>query len=459
MLQTLCAEQGINVSNYVVVPPERYNPTGFNIVVALGDDAAARTVPGWVGTTSERRGYLFQGHGGAKVLVSISPTVAATQWVPWRALLGYDLRRAKAESLSPVLERPTRNVAILNSPYEVSEAMEKIRSAGKVAFDIEISDSRTITCVGFAISPEEAYVFPAPLLSHAAKILEDPSITKITQNGQFDIHFLATRCGIFVQGTLEDTLVAWHSCYPELAGYSTNAEGGREKKRNKKTHKSLKFFASLFTRDEWWKNYDTDMHGMFVLNGKDCCITYEVMEKLQEIINALGVQKIYRHTMSLIPVCVAFQARGLRINDTLRVARMEAITEKIEDDSKRLEELAMPLILDNLHRLPPNVRKLFETRKVCACCGNGSKKRPACWSCAGFPKAPTKKQLAEANIELGVCETCKGEGEFFTYAFNGISTQQKIALLYDILHLPKRFKNKKLTTDEDALKGLLAFVA
>jgi DNA polymerase I-like protein with 3'-5' exonuclease and polymerase domains len=271
------------------------------------------------------------------------------------------------------------------------------------------------------------------------------------------MHFLATREGIRVAAYTDDTLVAWHACYPELAGASLDIAG---KKKGKRTHKSLAFFGSLFTLDAWWKDYEfANEHEMYVLNGRDCCITLESMQKLEPLIEQLGVRAIYEHEMALVEPFVRAQARGLQVDEPLRLSRIEAIEARVEDCNRTLNELVLPLLQARAADIPEERRHLFFKSKQCKCCGGGKLARSACWRCAGFVKKPGKRALTESGEMLAPCRACAGAGKTCWLKFNGGSVDQKRVLLYDLLKLPKRYNDGALSTDEEALKGLLAHVA
>jgi DNA polymerase-1 len=57
---------------------------------------------------------------------------------------------------------------------------------------------------------------------------------------------------------------------------------------------------------------------------------------------------------------------------------------------------------------------------------------------------------------LQPCLVCAGLGAFESQRFNPSSTQQLAVLLYDVLKLPRRTSGGAVTTDEEALKSLLA---
>lgn len=426
-----------------------------NVILALGNPAATACIPGLEEGVDRVRGFIFEGVLGIKVIPSVDPEIAVASWVPWRVLLSYDLKRAKEESTHAELRRPERSVHVVRSLLDAQRVATHLRGSVRVAADIEISGPTELLCVGFAADSRNAFVYPARFASAAYDLLRTlPGLC--FQNGQFDAHFLSTRCGIDVK-IADDTLVAWHSCYPELAGASQDAIGRR--RGGKRTHKSLHFLSSLFTKDSWWKNYDTDDAGMYHLCGLDCCNTFEIMEALDAEIDRLGVRRIYAHTLRLLQPCVAMQARGLPIDESLRISRVEALSTRLDSASETMNALVRPLLEKHIGDLPPEVASLFQWRRVCPCCRNGAGKLSACWSCAGFPKKPGKRELAASGLELRECVACEGHGEFTGIKFNPRSGPQKLAILYDILKLPVRYVEGRPSTDADSLKSLLALVA
>lgn len=459
LLRMAASEAGLRIEDCELASPStapaviaRKRPA---VTVALGDEAARACIPGFALSAQEARGYVF---GGATrpVMVSVDPALAEKVWVPWRILLATDLKRAR-EVARNGLRRPSRKVHVAGSVAEARAFAHLLCEAKRIAYDIEIYDSETLSCVGFATSSHEAYVFPARYLEQARIVLEC-DVPKIAQNGQFDLHFLATRCNVHVRAQIDDTLVAWHACYPELAGASLDIAGKR--KGAKRTHKSLAFFASIFTFDAWWKDYEfANDHEMYVLNGRDCCITFECMEHLDRLITDQGVEAIYRSRIAVLEPFVRAQARGLYVDDALRRSRIEAIEARIAEQDSLLDALALPLVVERFENVPESARHLFAKSKQCTCCGGGKVARLECWRCAGFSKKPGKRALAESGITLTTCAECKGEGCVRWFEFNGRSTDQKRILLYDVLKLPKRYNKGALSTDEDALRALLAQVS
>ena len=135
--------------------------------------------------------------------------------------------------------------------------------------------------MGFAESPDHAYVIPAGEAWQrdlTRDLCEDPKVRKVFQNGQYDRLFLARQCGIETRGHAFDTQLAWHALNPELAGKKT--EVGYKKAKSRRTAKSLKFLASIYCRAPWYKDYSfTSEHERYELCGKDCAYTLDIANK------------------------------------------------------------------------------------------------------------------------------------------------------------------------------------
>jgi hypothetical protein len=165
----------------------------------------------------------------------------------------------------------------------------------------------------------------------------------------------------------------------------------------------------------------------------------------------VSLRDIHDFELALVEPCLAMSARGLLINEERRQSMIAALDKDLEPLKAQLSELVLPLLYDGMPR-----ESLFKEKWTCPCCRNGKSKREECWSCWGFAKKPGKKQLQEAGAVLCECVRCNGEGQRITWNYKPSSDHQNKIVLYDLLKLPKRFKDKRLTTDEDALKSLAA---
>jgi hypothetical protein len=381
-------------------------------------------------------------------------------------LMTADIQKAVGD-----LSVPEREVVVVNQG-NVDQAVKAIDNAPVVACDIETMGTPiTLASIGFAVSKSKAYVFGTGFLSVGCGMLTNPHQRYVWQNGQFDLHFLKTRNGTTVAGQLEDTIIQWHTLWPELAGQHASS-GGR-------TYKSLHFLASLYTNDRWWKDYDfPDAHARYVLNGQDCCITYDIWDQLRQEIAEADLQQVYRMTMSRVRPVVDIQAAGMEVDNKLRRKRIRELDRRRGELREELLELVTGPLTERRDRLKSAEGLIFKTR-TCPNCRNGSKTKEHNWKQEGFEKAPSKKDLLKlarrqavkrhgkdrstfmaavldankAELEhllLRPCDECKGEGQWTELEFNPASSEQKAALLFNVLRLPRR-----ASVDEETLKGLL----
>lgn len=381
-----------------------------------------------------------------------------------KVLLTRDLERAK-NAATEGFRRPDRRVRIVTNNALAEAAEAELRTAGICAADIEIYDERTLQCIGFAARSDLAWVFPPEYFDTAFRIIEDPAIQLIYHNGQFDSYFLETRYGIESRGYNEDTIIQFHVCWPELAGADSKSGSG------KRTQKSLRFLSSIYTQDRYWKDYTDNDHEMYQLNGMDCMVTLDVWKRLNQELEDLGIdRRIYDQEIGLVPVMNEILATGIRVDETARRSRRSQIVGRLGEKTCELIELATTALVDGRDRVEnPD---LFWKRRTCHCCRGGSGKRDLCWGCAGFEKSPSKKDLEarfggqnglkKAEIVakyLEPCAVCGGAGSWESFEFNPRSSQQKIELLYNVLKLPKRYKDGKLTAEESKLKDLLGAIS
>ena len=238
-----------------------------NIVVAMGN-AACWGLLGTTGITA-LRGTTVMSKLGVKVLPTFHPAslLYEGQWSN-RPIVIMDLMKAARESKFPEVRRPKRNVIISPTLQEVRDWIGGCLAEPpwRLAVDIETAGG-IIDTIGFARSASEAFVIPfgphrykrgqnyiiiKPRKGDGSEVtnywetLEDErevwglvtnllesGIPLVFQNGVYDIQYLL-RIGIRPRNCSDDTMLAWHSLYPEL-------------------RKSLGFIGSILTDESAWK--------------------------------------------------------------------------------------------------------------------------------------------------------------------------------------------------------------
>lgn len=227
---------------------------GANVVVPLGGPAllaicGKRGIMRWRGSIIPASLQSILGH---KCVPAIHPINASYGEYINRYIIKSDYARARRESVFPEIRRPQYKF-VLHPTFSQAQQYLKEFEAGpieKLTVDIEIMYDQVERIV-FGWSDEHCITIPylgwneereAELWLWTARVLENPSITKIMHNGFFDCWILASIHGIVVSGidepgTIEDTMIAHHIMYPDF-------------------RKSLDFCASIRVHDhyEYWKD-------------------------------------------------------------------------------------------------------------------------------------------------------------------------------------------------------------
>lgn len=220
------------------------------------------------GTVSELRGYVFPAGPYGPVMPVVHPAAVLRQWLPWRATTTWDLAKAKRWAAVGRRAAPRR------SRYVISAAQARAEVAALICAPLLAVDSEEppSACVAFAASVEEGVAFPLETCWEAvAEVLAAPG-RKVLQNAQYDLTRFR-RLGFKVGGVTEDTMLLWHATEPLIAG---KADSGA-----KQTQKGLRFLASVFTDEPFWKNYSfADETEKWTLCATDARVTLEVWEAL-----------------------------------------------------------------------------------------------------------------------------------------------------------------------------------
>lgn len=208
---------------------------GPNVVVACGNVALAALTGLSKPAVSKYRGYVMEGKRGLKVIPTMHPAYSLRGNYISRFFIINDLIKARMESPFPEIIRPVRDIVIPDSYSLIVDWLEYLKGAVRLSVDIEVINYE-VSCIGFSecltsgTDEEKGRGISIPLAvkdmltleeeMHVwrliAEVLGNPDVPKVMQNGIFDIHFLASRCGIIVRGALEDTMMAHGVMFPEF---------------------------------------------------------------------------------------------------------------------------------------------------------------------------------------------------------------------------------------------------
>jgi uracil-DNA glycosylase family 4 len=305
-----------------------------NVIVTLGEHSF-NAVTGYKGITSWRGSIIGTTLG--KVIPVIHPSAILREW-KYRPMSVCDLRRAREHSLFPEVRLQPRNIKINPTYDEVIEFLDSIiRNSKTCSFDIE-TETDQISCIGFATSETEAICIPfwfgssGSMFSKGEEILiwlkikavlESPCINKIAQNAQYDMTILRDKYNIHVQGLWLDTMIAFHSVYPELP-------------------KSLAFLCSLYTDVPYYKYYRTtnNMDAFFRYNATDAVVTYECAMKIYNEMKEFNVVDFYyEHMHSLITPLMDISSIGVRVDTERKKRSIKEMQQRLEEYQVKLESL------------------------------------------------------------------------------------------------------------------------
>lgn len=223
-----------------------------NVVVCLGN-CALWALTGDKGITKLRGTTLVSTRlaTGFKLLPTYHPASILRQYENRHVTIA-DLIKVGREAAYPEIRRPRRMIWI-EPTLEDLEAFyaNEIANCEILSVDIETAGT-AITEIGFAPSATTSIVIPffdrrrkdrsywpdfeseRKAWQIVRRILTDPAIPKLFQNGLYDIAFLLRAAGIAVRGAAEDTMLLHHSLQPESL-------------------KGLGFLGSLYCDEGAWK--------------------------------------------------------------------------------------------------------------------------------------------------------------------------------------------------------------
>lgn len=230
-----------------------------------------------------------------------------------------DLERVIEQSSTRSFYSPKREHIITATAQETISELNNLRE-GTVAVDIEtlFSDEGPLHwCIGFAPTPEYAFVVPflkarkfawalqgeARILQAISRLFLNQEIQKVFHNCLFDLSVLGRYYGLrCAEGSVEDSMLCYHASYPYLK-------------------KALETLTSIYTWEPYYKDDGKVWDGRrisdtaeFAYNAKDCQVTREIWPLVQRDAKELGTWEGYRRTMSVIPSLLAMQIRGVRVN-------------------------------------------------------------------------------------------------------------------------------------------------
>lgn len=308
-----------------------------NVLVAIGNTslwALARQQH-----IMKRRGSIYTGHKGRKVIPIVHPAAALRQYLLVHCI-AWDMRRIAAEQHFPEVRLPVRNIYIKPSYMDSMAFLHRCLEANIVAFDIEVMRTE-VSCISFALSPSEVMSIPfqsgydnyftpdqeMAIWRMIGRILWDEGIVKVGQNLAFDSTFLYQRFGI-VTRNMEDTMVAQKVMYPDLP-------------------KGLDFITSIYTKEPYYKDegkkwfkFGGNQEDFWIYNAKDSAVCIEALPAIKAKLEEYNNLETYDQQRLLISPLVYMQSRGIKMNKPAMDKESAEAEVKISELTKRLHEVS-----------------------------------------------------------------------------------------------------------------------
>lgn len=255
-----------------------------NVILVLGD-LSLSTVTGMSGIT-KYRGSILQSKYGPKAVGTLHPAgllyTGEEQRLAYsaRTYIQLDYNRAVEESLTKELDLPQRQIDIPKNSLDVWRFLQRYEGKKRIVVDLE-----TPKCIPvlFGIAFNKNHAMSIPLLNVygidipetemteiwklLANFFEREDLEIVAQNAKFDHEKIIKALGFRIRNIFYDTMLAEGVLNPELP-------------------KGLAFITSWRTREPFYKDEGKefnpkkdDIKRLMIYNGKDCVVTFEIMEK------------------------------------------------------------------------------------------------------------------------------------------------------------------------------------
>lgn len=314
----------------------------FRVVVPLGETSLNYFIPGKA-SLDKLRGSIYN-VGGSKVIPSIHPK--EVRFNPhWERRCRMDWFKIIEEADLGEFRAPLRDHNISPNLADIESFLEQLGSVEGISMDIETWGG-SIKCIGFAANEWQSIVIPTEehywkkrtgdeLDIHNAwdliqRICEHP-VEKIMQNGLFDSWWLE-EYGIPVTNYIWDTLSMHHALWP-------------------RDNHALHYLASIYTKQPYWKDEAKEadeivrvakqgMDKLYVYNGLDCTVTYEIWRKLKaELAEGGRLDFYHKHYAGMHASLLSLMRTGVRVDraamDEMRV-RLLADAIRLRDEASKL---------------------------------------------------------------------------------------------------------------------------
>lgn len=275
---------------------------------------------------SDWRGSFFLSHPSSplpnvKCMAAFHPAACLRQY-EWTPYLLLDICRAAKEATFADLRLPERTLKV-NLTYEeiLTELRNLHTTSHSVGMDIE-GHWNAIRCISFAPSPSNAFVVPfmrmdgssywsldeeSHLLQEVSKVLANPNLIKVWQNGLYDRFSNQYKYLMVSRGRNRDIMLAHWELHCEF-------------------EKNLGVQNSIYTSEPFYKTEikSDDLTSFLRYCCKDSATTKEIDDKLSKYLNPIST-KHYEFNETLLNALLYMELRGIKYDSALAQKRHKEI--------------------------------------------------------------------------------------------------------------------------------------
>jgi uracil-DNA glycosylase family 4 len=406
--------------------------------------------------------YQYEDRNGRrmKVIPTIHPA-AVLQHEKWNKRCLCDWQRVAEEALTRDYNPPKREHIIDPTEEYVANYVKIVEANAanlKLAVDIE-TWGKTLSCVGFAFTPEQSLTIPTlkkdereVFLPYVKRLCECDA-EKVLCNGLYDWYWLDAY-GIQLWRFLWDVQLMHHAFDPV------------------ESH-SLEFLASIYTKQQYWKDeakdaeeiikYAKKAESLWVYNGLDCCVTHELLPILWRELGERGLDRFYfQHYQALIEPLLRMMRHGTRVHVKKQKQWRKVLLGEMKEIRQELEDAAG----ENLFATEWKTRMREPTQaEMDLLLPEGEVEIDPK---TNAPKGKLIDREARAKlIEQGVTYMIGGKNaglcrEKYEVDKKTFSDAKLMRFFHETLGLPKRYKRRKgkdkptLSLDEGVIRGYTA---
>ena len=393
----------------------------------------------------------------------------------WHYWLNNDLGRAR-DYLSGNWTPPHKRQWFFNDMEELERVVDEVILPHEHMFAMDTEMSPPICCI---VTEDEVHTFEWQDRAYEPmrRILTHPRVLKVAHNMAHDWRQSELWWGIQVERPWFDTLAGAHILEPS----GMDPGGDREEEAGEQlVGKALS--PHITTRFTPWPYHKwLDALDPLVYCGIDTVTCYDAYWPQMKALNQRPqLMRLAEEDHRVWEVLFHMQRRGVLVDEAQRSKEEERLQKEVGDWDQQLQDKAGAIVQEAWGRGRLSKPDLFRKEKVCPCCRSSKKKSPRCWSCAGFQKAPSKKELVERatrttirvkdalrlskmtkgeleELLLHPCARCSGDArkQVHWVDINWGSGDQVGDIFYRALGVPARRYQGRETTRFEQLERLL----